>query len=122
MSWRVVSTIRCGVMVGMGEAALEPGRSGRHTYIQGIRVEQPRTIPRWQATPASPEYAPASEYDVELRLNVADAQQAGDVGIPCLREVVAALSFLGSAPADIVKVHITNSPGGPCGSSTLRAR
>jgi hypothetical protein len=35
------------------------------------------------------------------------------VGLPCLREVVAALSFLGSAPVEIIKVQvITDSPGG----------
>jgi hypothetical protein len=113
MAWRVVATIRCGLLLQMGGKAAVPEKTECHAYIEGIRIEQPRTIPRWQATPASPEYAPASEYDVELRLNVADAQQAWKVGVPSLREAAAALSFLGSAPVEIVKVHvITDSPAG----------
>jgi hypothetical protein len=90
----------------MGGEVVVPEKTERHAYIEGIRFQQPRTIGRWRTTPAS-------EYDVELRLNVADAEQAHQVGLPCLGEVVAALSFLGSAPVEIVKVQvITDSPGG----------
>jgi len=49
---------------------------------------------------------------VDLPLSVADGEEARKVGLSCLGEVVAALSFLGSAPVEVVKVQITDSPAG----------
>jgi hypothetical protein len=115
MTWRVVATIRCGVLLQMGGEVkvVVPEKTGCHAYIQGIRIEQPRTIPRWQTTRAGPGYNPAAEYDLELRFSVQDSRQAHQVGLQCLGEVVAALSFLASAPVEIVELRvITDSPGG----------
>jgi hypothetical protein len=89
----------------MGEVQVPCAPPGRHRYIESVDFERPRTVEGWRTTPAG-------EYDVEIRLNSGSAQEACEVGLSCLGEVVAALSFLGSAPVEIVNAAVTDSPGG----------
>lgn len=105
MAWRIASTIRCGVIVDMGHVQVPAAPPGRHRYIQAIRLKRPRLVKGWRTTVAS-------EYDVDLPLSVAAGEEARRVGLSCLGEVVAALSFLGSAPVEVVKAEITDSPAG----------
>lgn len=105
MAWRIASTIRCGVIIDMGRVQVPAAASERHRYIQAVRLERPRLVKGWRTSPAA-------EYDVDLPLSVADGEEARKVGLSCLGEVVAALSFLGSAPVEVVKVAITDSPAG----------
>lgn len=105
MTWRVNSTIRSGVILRMGEVQVPCAPRRRHRYIESVDFERPRTVEGWRTTPAG-------EYDVEIRLKAGSAQEACEVGLSCLGEVVAALSFLGSAPVEIVNAAVTDSPGG----------
>jgi hypothetical protein len=105
MAWRIASTIRCGVIIDMGRVQVPAAASEQHRYIQAVRLERPRLVKGWRTTPAA-------EYDVDLPLSVAGSEEARKVGLSCLGEVVAALSFLGSAPVEVVNVGITDSPAG----------
>jgi hypothetical protein len=92
-------------MADKGEAQVQAAEPERHICIETVRFGRPRTLEGWRTTVAS-------EFDVDIRLVVATVDEARRVGLPCLSEVAASLSFLGSAPVEILNVSITDSPPG----------
>jgi len=105
MAWRVAATVRCGFIAGKGKMQIQPAQPECHLYIEEVRFERPRTVEGWRTMIAS-------EFDVDIRLAVGSLEEARRVGLPCLSEVSASLSFLGSAPVEILKASITDSPPG----------
>jgi hypothetical protein len=100
MEWILAGKITCDARVNMREGNV-PVAEGQDS-IRGLALGKSSAVQGKRSRIAS-------EFDVKLRFEAADSQQAHDRGVRFAQEVTAAFAFVASAPAEIEIGSITSA-------------
>jgi hypothetical protein len=101
VEWILAGKAKCDSLIGMGEVRIPALQGQRHYCILALQFTNPRPVEGTRTTVAS-------EFDIEVRFEARDSEEAQDRGTRCAHEISAALAFLASAPAKVDVVSITN--------------
>lgn len=106
MQWTLKGKLRCGAVLDEGGAKFPAIQGHSDDRMLVLQLDNPRIIGVKRGITGS-------EFDVKLRFQASDWNQAHDRGVRYAQEVSAALAFLASAPAEVQIASVTTAPDEP---------